>query len=329
MSTVETFDEESWGRQAWPERERAAFAAPRKGDYVVGLAQALGWFSLGLGLAELAVPGRLSRLIGVRKGTTLLLQALGAREIASGVGILTGRRTPRWVWSRVAGDLVDLALLGAALGDRRSTRSRVAAATAAVAGVTALDVVTAKRLARRRNGRPGLAADGSLRVQRTIAINCAPADAYALWRDLEGLPRFMEHLRSVEAKADGRSHWVARAPAGASVEWDAEIVEDRAGEAISWRSLEGAEVENRGSVRFEAGPGGRGTMVRVDLEYRPPAGALASAVAKLFGEEPEQQIQADLRRFKQFLEAGEVPTTEGQPAGPRSLMGRALASGRE
>jgi len=295
----------------------------------MGLAQALGWFSLGRGLAELTAPRRLSRLIGVRNGAKLLLQALGAREIASGVGILTGRRTPRWVRSRVAGDLVDLALLGAALGDRRSTRSRVAAATAAVAGVTALDVVAARRLASRRDGSPGLAADGSLRVQKTIAVNCAPADAYALWRDFQNLPRFMEHLRSVEVKGDGRSRWVAKAPAGASVEWEAELVADRPGEAIAWRSREGAEVDNRGSVRFEAAPGGRGTMVRVDLEYRPPGGPLGSAVAKLLGEEPEQQVQADLRRFKQVLEAGEVPTTEGQPAGVRSLMGRALASGRE
>jgi uncharacterized membrane protein len=328
MSFVETFSEESWRWELEPEAESGRVPARGRGDGVLALARALGWFSLGLGLAELAAPRGVSRLIGVRKGARVLLQALGAREIASGLGILAGGRGPGWVWSRVAGDVVDLALLGVALGDKRSTRGRVAAATAAVAGVTALDVVAAQRLAR-SNGVPQASAEGAVRVQKTIAVNCRPADAYALWHDFENLPRFMEHLASVDVKGEGRSHWVVRAPAGRTVEWDAEVVEDRPGEAIAWRSVEGADVENRGAVRFEAGPGGRGTMVRVDLEYRPLAGVVGSGIAKLFGEEPEQQIQADLRRFKQVLEAGEVPTTEGQPAGRRSLVGRAISGWRE
>lgn len=325
MSRVETWKEPaegSWQREEWSGAGDGRGRAGRGR----GLARALGWFSLGLGLAELAAPRRVSRAIGLRDGRSLVLQALGAREIASGLGILSGRGTPRWVWARVAGDLVDLALLGVALGGgRRSERGRVAAATAAVAGVAALDVVAARRVS--RNG--GRETSGEAHVQETIAVNCDPAQAYALWRDLASLPRFMEHLESVEVLGERRSRWVAKAPAGQHVEWEAELVEDRPGEAIAWRSVEGSDVGSRGAVRFERAPGGRGTLVRVEMEYRPPAGSVGRAVARLFGEEPEQQVRADLRRFKQVLETGEVPTTEGQPAGPRSPLGGALARWRE
>ena len=116
-----------------------------------------------------------------------------------------------------------------------------------------------------------------------------------------------------------------KAPAGRTVEWDAEVTEDRPDEAIGWKAAEGADIENSGTVRFEPGPAGRGTVVRVRLRYRPPAGALGAAVAKLFGEEPRQQAQEDLRRFKRVMEIGEVPTTEGQPAGRRSSVARLFA----
>jgi uncharacterized membrane protein len=113
----------------------------------------------------------------------------------------------------------------------------------------------------------------------------------------------------------GRSHWVAKGPAGTSVEWDAEITEDRPGERIAWRSVEGADVENSGAVSFEAAPGGRGTIVRVELEYNPPGGFLGAGLARLFGEEPGQQVDADLRRFKQVMETGEVVVSEGTVPG--------------
>jgi uncharacterized membrane protein len=162
-------------------------------------------------------------------------------------------------------------------------------------------------------------------VRKTLAVNCAPAEAYAFWRNLRNLPRFMAHLEAVEVQDERRSHWVARAPGGTTVEWDAEIVEDQPNERIAWRSLESSDVPNSGTVRFEQAPGGRGTLVRVELRYEPPGGELGRSVAKLFGEEPEQQVDADLRRFKQVLEAGEVPTTEGQPEGRRGMAGRIAA----
>jgi uncharacterized membrane protein len=154
-----------------------------------------------------------------------------------------------------------------------------------------------------------------IRVEKSITINREPAQIYEFWRNLENLPRFMDHLESVTAYDDKRSHWVATGPAGKSVEWDAEIINEVPNELIGWRSLEDSEVDNAGSVQFRRAAGGRGTEVRVTMRYDPPGGALGAVVAKLFGEEPSQQVEGDLRRLKALLETGEVPTTEGQPTG--------------
>ena len=129
----------------------------------------------------------------------------------------------------------------------------------------------------------------------------------------------MKHLESVERRDGNRSHWVAKGPAGTSVEWDAEVTRDETDALISWRSLEGSEVQNSGAVRFTPATGGRGTLVAVTLQYEPPAGALGMTIAKLFGEEPNLQVREDLRRFKRLLETGEIPTTEGQSHGTRPL----------
>lgn len=152
-------------------------------------------------------------------------------------------------------------------------------------------------------------------VRRTVAINKPVEEVYAFWRAFENLPRFMRHLESVTCDGPRRSRWVARAPAGRRVTWDAEIVDERPNELIAWRSLDDADIRNAGAVAFERGPGGRGTTIRVSLAYAPPGGKFAAVIAKLFGEEPSQQVQDDLRRLKHLMEAGEVPTTEGQPRG--------------
>ena len=125
----------------------------------------------------------------------------------------------------------------------------------------------------------------------------------------------MEHLQAVTVSGGNRSHWVAKAPLGQSVEWDAEIHNERENELIAWRSLEGSQVETAGSVHFTPAQAGRGTEVRVNLKYNPPAGQIGIALAKLLGEAPDQQIRDDLRRFKQVMESGEIPTTAGQPSG--------------
>jgi uncharacterized membrane protein len=158
-----------------------------------------------------------------------------------------------------------------------------------------------------------------MQAKTAITIRHPVEVVYRYWRDLTNLPRFMNHLASVEVTDDRRSHWTANAPAGRTVEWDAEVVEDKPNERIAWRSLEGSQVPNSGAVWFTPAPGGRGTEVRVELGYDPPGGALGKLVAKLFGEEPQQQVTDDLRRLKQVLETGEVVRSEGSPEGTRSL----------
>ncbi|RCJ38523.1 cyclase [Nostoc punctiforme NIES-2108] len=154
-----------------------------------------------------------------------------------------------------------------------------------------------------------------IKVEKTVTINKSAEELYRFWHNFENLPTFMKHLKSVKVHNEKRSHWIANAPLDNSVEWDADILEDRENEFISWASVEGADVDNSGFVRFKKAPGDRGTEVKVVLEYNPPGGALTATLAKLFGEEPEQQIGDELRRFKMLMEAGEIATTEGQPSG--------------
>ena len=158
---------------------------------------------------------------------------------------------------------------------------------------------------------------GPIRVEKAVTVNRSPEELYRFWRDFENLPRFMDHLESVTATDGKRSRWVAKAPLGTMVEWDAEVVDEKENELIAWRSVEGADVDNRGTVRFIRAPGRRGTEVRVSLAYDAPGGAVGAAFARLFGEEPAQQVAADLRRFKQLVEAGEIATTEAQPSARR------------
>jgi uncharacterized membrane protein len=157
------------------------------------------------------------------------------------------------------------------------------------------------------------------KVERAVTIFGRGADElYAFWRQLENLPRIFEHLESVTEHDARRSRWVAKAPAGRTVEWEAEIVNEVPGEIIAWKSVEGARVPNAGSVNFRELPAGRGTEVKVVLEYEPPAGKLGVAVARLFGEEPDIQVREDLRRYKALVEAGELPVSENPGQGARA-----------
>lgn len=157
----------------------------------------------------------------------------------------------------------------------------------------------------------------AIRVERAVTINRVVPELFRFWRQLENLPRFMKNVEAVLPIGGNRYHWVVRAPLGGSVAWDAEIVNERENELIAWRSLAGSRIENAGAVKFESAPGGRGTEVKVTLAYRPPAGPLGAAIARMLGAEPGQQVHEDLGRFKQLMEAGEIPTTEGQPMGRR------------
>ncbi|MFN2498264.1 MAG: SRPBCC family protein [Pyrinomonadaceae bacterium] len=153
-------------------------------------------------------------------------------------------------------------------------------------------------------------------IEKSITINQTPEALYKFWRDLENLPRFIENLESVKPLDDRRSHWVVKGPGNTTVEWDAEIINEKENELIAWRSLpERAEVTNAGSIHFERAPDGRGTKVSVTVNYNPPGGAVGLLVAKLFGEEPGQLIDLNLRRLKRLVETGEIPTIEGQTSG--------------
>lgn len=219
--------------------------------------------------------------------------ALGAGATLIGLGV-TGR-TPLFISSMIGAGLI----LRAATGNCPVYQA---------AGASTSDS-TAENSA--------IAAGHGTRVEHAITVSETPAELYRFWRDLENLPRFMTHLLDVDTTTDGRSHWVAQGPLGLKFEWDAEIVTDLPNEVIAWRSLDGSDVDTAGSVHFTALPNDRGTEVRVELKYDPPAGKLGTAIAKLVGHSPATQIKADMRRFKQIVEAGEVPTSRGQPHGAR------------
>lgn len=265
------------------------------------LARRLGWFSIGLGLTELLAPQAIAKISGVSNKHTGLIRLYGLREIASGITIFSQKKPAEGVWSRVAGDAMDLASLGMACMSPDAKRGRITFATANVLAVTALDLICARQLS---DGHQGIHAKAS------CIVNRSPEEVYRFWRSFENLPRFMKHLESVEDLGDARSRWTAKGPAGTTVEWEATIVADVPGEVITWRSLENSDVDNAGAVRFEPAPGNRGTIVKVNIQYNPPAGVVGATVAKLFGEEPEQRLNDDLRRFKQVMEVGEVVVSD-------------------
>ncbi|WP_308259107.1 SRPBCC family protein [Pseudonocardia sp. H11422] len=288
------------------------------------LVDGLGIFSLGLGTAQLVAPGAMNRLVGAKdtQANRAVQRWLGgAREIAAGIGIETRRSTTGWLWARVAGDVLDVSLLGLVLADpwrRPDERRRAAAATVAVLGVTAADITAALRLSRgagRETDGRGTGDMADIEAKAMITVNRPLGEVFRFWHDVENLPQFMAHLQSVRSLGGGRSRWRAKAPAGMEIEWEAEITGEEIDEYIAWRSVAGARVQNSGEVRFRPAPGDRGTEIRVRLHYRPPAGKLGAAVAKLFGEEPGQQVRDDLRRFKQVMETGEVVRSEASPEG--------------
>ena len=231
------------------------------------LTRSLGWFSIGLGVAQIVAPRALSKLIGVEERPALM-RILGIREAVSGIGILAQHRPAPWLWSRVAGDGMDLALLGFALASRESTKGKVLATTVAVSGVTAVDIATSVRHTR-----------GIRHIATSvITVNRSQADAYAFWTEAGNLKQF---VRSIPRPMDF------------------EIVEARPHEFVEWRSRDGIAVTSA-TTRFNPAEGRNGTEVRVEVQ----------------GLIPRKLLHEDARRFKRLLETGEIPTSEGQPAGP-------------
>jgi uncharacterized membrane protein len=287
------------------------------------VAHGLGWLSIGIGAAAVLAPRTFGSLTGAGRGSGGVMRAAGVRELAGGVGILSQRNPAPWLWTRAVGDVMDLAVLAVGMRPGNPARGRAAMSFAAVAGLLALDALTASHLSKHA-GHPlvsGVAAPTDLYFETSIATTKSPEECYRFWRNVENLPRFMQNLESVRALDERRFHWVAKGPT--RMEWDGEITEDRPGAALAWHTLEGAQVPNAGSATFEPVPHGRGTIVRLSIHYSPVGGRLTAGLAKLLRQDPQSQVREDLRRFKQLLETGEIATTRGQPAGRRSLMGRA------
>lgn len=205
-------------------------------------------------------------------------------------------------WSLLAGGTA-LAVYGAA---RKSPWSIGIGAATGLAGA----------IGPRTNG-----ASHGVHFNRSFAINCSPERAYRYWRKFENLPSFMRHLQSVKDLGDGRWEWTARGPLEKSVRWIAEVDEDIENRRISWRSAPSASgFQISGTVEFIPATGDRGTIVEASIQYSVPGGAAGRMLAALFGKDPQFAIREDLRRFKALIEAGEIPTTQGQTHGPRSKL---------
>ncbi|MDP7706413.1 SRPBCC family protein [Mycobacterium sp. TY815] len=279
------------------------------------LVKALGAASLGLGLSEIVAPGRIAALAGVdeTRRSRAIIRALGMRECGHGAALLAG--PDKLVWTRVAGDVLDVAFLGAGVMRRGPGRRRRGLITAAaLTAIGGADLYAALRTthgdtARHAGGQPPRTLRAAVTVLRT------PEYVYGFWRNLENLPTFMHHLQSVTTAQDGCSHWIANSPVGQPVQWDAQITEDLPGKRIAWQSLPGSGIENSGCVDFTPDPTGKSTEVRVTMAYQMPGGALGKAAATLLGESPDQQVNDDLRRFKQILETGQVLRSDGSPDG--------------
>lgn len=270
------------------------------------LATNLGWFSIALGAAELLVPGLVARISGApdSQRSRSVIRSYGGREIANGIAILTSMPRPAgWIWGRVAGDVLDIGSVAAGMLSKDGSVPIGLMAMTSLLGVTAIDYYCADKLSS-KTPKTGTTPQGRIRIAQSIIVGRRPEEVYAFWRNLENLPQFMSHLQSVSETSDGRTHWKTRAPGGSSVEWDAEITADEPNRRISWRSLPGSTVENSGTVWFERATGDRGTLIRVEMEYRPPFGKIGSVVASLFREDPKQQMYDDLRAMKQVLEVG-------------------------
>jgi len=289
------------------------------------LTRMLGWASIGLGTPLLLAPARAATALGIKDSPQrrAAVAGVGARELTAAAGLL-GQRSPMWLWTRVAGDLMDLALLGQALRNRTMPPSarktalkhddragRTVAATAAAIAITGVDVYAAVS----RSLRPR---DTIVTLTATVTVTRPRNEAYALWRQLENLPTFMAHLDSVTTTGPRTSRWRAAAPFGTTVEWDAQITTDIPGERLGWESVNGSSIRNEGEVRFTPAPHEQDTEVHVRIGYSIPAGKLGQVIARYFGEEPHQQLDDDLRRFKQVLETGEVVRSEGAPWGKRA-----------
>jgi uncharacterized membrane protein len=281
------------------------------------LATFLGWVSVGLGLMGLVFPETVSNALGARRHP-LLTRAFGLRDLVAGAGILSARQPIGWMKARVAGDVVDLAMLLESYGSLESRQIGLKGATVLAAGVTTLDILCIKGL----STRPAAVIEGAtrpaiIRAEASMAINKAPEECYRFWRSVENLPRFMKYLESVDVQNERASLWRLRLTSKKVAEWECVITSDTPNEEISWQSVGRTALDTSGMVRFEPRLSGPGAIVRVAMQYTPPAARFPVLADPLIEIVSEQQLKEDLRRLKSLMETGEIPTVEGQPSGRR------------
>jgi uncharacterized membrane protein len=272
------------------------------------LAQGLGWFSIGLGAAQILAPRAMSRLIGVKNadGNTALMRAVGVREIAAGIGLLADPKPTGFAVARVAGDTMDLAMLVNTLATPENDKARALLATAVVVGVGLLDVLATEDLANTTPKVTHPAKDAQpFSIRRSVTVNRPVDEVYAFWKDFGNMPKFMKHLDSVESTGEGTSRWTAGSSQGLTVAWEVQLVEDRPNQLLSWQTIGISDVTGTGRVEFVPAPGGRGTEVRANISYQPPGGALGAKIARVFRDVPGVKIENQLNVFKQIIETGE------------------------
>jgi uncharacterized membrane protein len=241
--------------------------------------------------------GRVERWLSMVAGGALAAYALKRREVPGGAAAIAGAAL---LYRGATGHCDIYQALGISHASRIRERGQ---GTGIIAD-------------RGSDTREKLGGSRGVHVEESVTINRPLSELYRFWRNFENLPKFMEHLESVSVREEGISHWVAKGPAHMRVEWDARIINEVHDKVIGWQSLEGSMIAIAGSVNFDEDK--HGTRVTVHFQYNPPGGKLGAAVATVFGEEPNQTVREDLRRFKQLMEAGEIPTTKGQPSGRRS-----------
>ncbi len=142
----------------------------------------------------------------------------------------------------------------------------------------------------------------AISVRKNLFVNAPVEEVFNFWRNYDNFPRLMSHLEEVRDLGDGRSHWIAKGPAGVLVEWDAVMTQMQPNRVIAWESLPGSQVYNTGRVRFT--PAGEGTQVNIHMTYSPPAGAVGHAVATLFGADAKSAMDDDLNKLQSLLETG-------------------------
>jgi uncharacterized membrane protein len=306
-----TGSRDDFGTREWSENDifatNGGAPGPATAD-VEPLARALGWFSLGLGLAQLAVPRRVAHLIGLpgHEDDQKVMRAVGLRECASGLGILAQAKPTPWLWSRVGGDAMDLALLRSAMDSPGTRKDRVTAATLAVLGITAADLLVSTRMTTEPSAPYEAMQARDVPVMAAVTVQAPVSQVFTIWDGFQGLPRFMSDAASVQITGERQSRWTVTGPAGMRLEWNVVITDSRPNEQITWRSAEASMFSAEGTVRFRTAPGQRGTHVIFDAHFSPPGGELGKKIAQPLADVLAVKIGNDLRRFKQLIEVGEI-----------------------